>query len=197
MRSACSWNSSAARRRPSAVTGGSFPFGGSTDQRGAQILGERQLAPVQPELREVVVHVRNRTRLGLRALARGGPPFDRGRFFLRVERLGHAIGPLQPRTRLVRPEPLEVRLAVRCTRRRVGLLRCLASRSRRPMDPVRRQGSSRPPQRRAGRSEDPPRREIDGACELSLLTRRRSSPRERTWKRRNQGLLASTLRDTS
>ena len=60
---------SAARFRPSSVSGGSLAVLRIHDQRGSQVARERRLAPVQPELAEIVVHVGDRAGLRLRALA--------------------------------------------------------------------------------------------------------------------------------
>ena len=62
----------AVRFCPSAVIGGSLPVGRIDDQRRAQVQRHAALAAVQPELREVVVHVGDRARLGLLAFDRGG-----------------------------------------------------------------------------------------------------------------------------
>ena len=93
------------------------------DHRGAEVLRPRRLAAVEPELGEVVVDVGNGARLGLRALPRGASALDRGQLLGGVELPRHPFRPFQRRVGLVRPEPLQIRVAVRRAGHLVGCVR--------------------------------------------------------------------------
>src|SRR5262249_42883329 len=72
-----------------------------------------RLAAVQSELREVVVHVRSRSRNGLLFFALGRLLDDRLDLRVGVVLLRHAVRPLERGVGGVRPVPLKVGLAVR------------------------------------------------------------------------------------
>jgi len=101
-----------------------FPIRRIHDQRGSQVPSETCLAPVQPELTIVIVHVGCSAGGGLLALALRPCLLKGGRFFQSVELFGYVIGTLERCVRLVVPEPLEVRLAVRCPWHNVGCFPC-------------------------------------------------------------------------
>jgi hypothetical protein len=100
------------------------------NQRGSQIRCVRRLIPVQPELREVVVHVGRGSWFGLLAFALSGLLDDDFEFLRCVELLRHVVGTLQLCIRGVGPEPLDIRLAVGRPWRGVGLRRRLRRRLR-------------------------------------------------------------------
>jgi hypothetical protein len=82
------------------------------DERRPQVDRYRRLAPVQAELREVVVDVRDRAGRRLFGLF-GGRTFHLfDDFFFREELAVDPLGPLERRVRGVVPEALEVRMAV-------------------------------------------------------------------------------------
>ena len=90
------------------VHGRKFPIRRIHDQRGSQVPSETCLAPVQPELTIVIVHVGCGAGGGLLALALRPCLLEGGRFFQSVELFGYVIGTLERCVRLVVPEPLEV-----------------------------------------------------------------------------------------
>ena len=92
------------------------------DQRRASVQGHHGLTAVQSELSKVVMHIWDRTRLGLRGFPHGPTGGDSCQLFRRIERLGDIIRTLQPSIGLVCPEALKIRLAVGIARGPVGLL---------------------------------------------------------------------------
>src|SRR5690606_8407998 len=83
----------------------------------AQIPHVAVLAPGEPELREVVMDVRDGARLGLLEAARDALLDDPVELLVGIERLlAERLGPLDRRERRVRPEALQVRMPVRRAR---------------------------------------------------------------------------------
>ena len=112
---------------PSALSGGAA--GAIDNQRGSQIRCVRRLIPVQPELREVIVHVRDGARRRLLRFLRSGPLLDLSGFLFCVELLRDVLGPLQWRICVVCPKALQIWLPVGCARR--SSLPCLPGQERR------------------------------------------------------------------
>src|SRR5262245_26835386 len=83
------------------------------DQRCSQIWRECGLAPVQPELRVVVVDIRNRSWRGFLSVTLSLPLRRLEEFLFRIELFRHAVGPLQRRNGVVGPVTLQVGLSVR------------------------------------------------------------------------------------
>ena len=92
------------------------------DQRRASVQGHHGLTAVQSELSKVVMHICDRTGLGLRGFPHGPTGGDSCQLFRRIERLGDIIRTLQPSIGLVGPEALKIRLTIGIARGPVGLL---------------------------------------------------------------------------
>ena len=83
------------------------------NQRRTEIMRERILAAVQTKLREVVMHIGDSPGRGLLGFGLRCPLFHFFRFLLRIELLGHALGPFERDVCVVCPKALQVWLAVR------------------------------------------------------------------------------------
>src|SRR5213078_414708 len=77
------------------------------------IMRERILATIQTKLREVVMHISDSPGRGLLGFGLRCPLFHFSGFLLRIELLGHALGPLERDVCVVCPIALQVRLAIR------------------------------------------------------------------------------------
>src|SRR6266566_1580761 len=122
------------------------------DQRRPQVQGHPSLAPVQPKLRKVIMHIGHRAGFRLLRLLRGRAFGQCERFLASEELLGDVLRSLQRCIRGIRPDALQIRLTVQGAGRDVGLRR-VSTRSRAGRSGLTGNGACRQPRHRGGNDE--------------------------------------------